>query len=181
MTNPSKSLTIFLAFTPLGLLGIDKLYVALFTGNYTVFCVQFVMFILSLLRFIDNDYLSRFGRAFDLLNGLFRYLSLFTLIGTVIFPDIGAEELETYLYPNVTWNEIKGDGLLEAVCWILGVASCCLFVTDFFLLCRSWKNDRNKAQAKKKQNENQNGNQNGINTDEMSDVQKELFKTYGSK
>jgi hypothetical protein len=175
MTNPSKSLTIFLAFTPLGLLGIDKLYVALFTRDYSVFCIQFIMFILSLFRFMDSDKLNRFGRAVDLLNGLFRYLSLFSLIGTELFPNIGAEELEKYLYPNVTWNEQKGDGVVEAVCWILGVASICLLFTDFLLICRSWASDNAKYQAKQKEKLAKNG----INTDEMSDVQKELFKKYG--
>lgn len=174
MTNPSKSLTILIAFTPLGLIGIDKLYVANYTGNYYIFWLQFVMFILSLFRFMDNDNLSRLGRAFYILNGLFRYLSLFSLITTVIGPNIGGDELEPYLYTNVTWSEEKGDWLLEAISWILGIASICLFFTDFFVICRSWKNDRNKAIAKFQRSKQQN-----IKDENIPDYAKDLIKKYG--
>jgi hypothetical protein len=158
MTKPSKKITIFLAFTPLGLLGIDKLYAATYTGNYNMFYLQFFMFFISLFRFFENDSLSRLGRAVDVLNGLFRYLSLFSLICTEIVPDIGAEELEKYLYPNVTWAETEYDWFLEAIAWVIGVASICLFFTDFILICRSWKSKReeklNDLSKQKQSNQN---------------------------
>jgi hypothetical protein len=124
--QPRKHWTIFLSFT-LGMIGLDKFYAGE-GGEWTypsyLLYVQIIFFIFSKIG-------GKFGRVFSILNNMIRYLSIMSLVCTIIYPNEGGEELVKLLYPDVKWEPSNEWDVAAA--WIFGSATLLFILKDVLL------------------------------------------------